>query len=175
MAENQANRSYAPQSGTPGENPVINEEFKDYSSVKEWKWDFPKPGTSVKGKPRQTQGAEAVPKESAGKGKADDSRLKKGMRLYLTRRWEDALKEFLLVEAEGFTSEQRMELAYYLGLCCTKLERFDEALLYFDQVITIGESPVWIYQCRLIIAYVYITTGRAKMAESELARLQDSG
>ncbi|MDR0494626.1 MAG: tetratricopeptide repeat protein [Treponema sp.] len=171
MAENQANRSYAPRSGTPGEKPALNEEFKDYSSVKEWKWDFPKPGASVKNKPRQTQS----PAGGAGKGTVNDSRLKKGMRLYLTRRWEDALKEFLLVDAEAFSGDQRMELAYYLGLCCTKLERFDEALLHFEKVIAIGESPVWIYQCRLILAYIYITTGRAKMAEAELSRLQDSG
>jgi tetratricopeptide (TPR) repeat protein len=185
VAENQANRSIAPRNEIPGEKIILNEEFKDYSSVKEWKWEFPKPSPSAQSSPQHNKkpkpagtggvGTGGVAADSAGKETVNDGRLKKGMRLFLTKRWEDALKEFLLVEAEGFTNERRTELAYYLGLCCTKLERYEEALLYFEQVLASGESPVWIYQCRLILAYIYIATGRAKMAESELNRLQDSG
>ena len=29
-----------------------------------------------------------------------------------------------------------MELAYYLGLCYSKLKRYDDALLYLEQVVT---------------------------------------
>jgi tetratricopeptide (TPR) repeat protein len=175
VAENRANRSYAPRNGTSGEKPVLNEAFQDYVPVQEWKWNFPGNAQSGKGKLQQGKGSKPVPAGKTGNETANNTKLKKGIRFFLTKRWEDALREFLHVEAEGFSGEQRMELAYYLGLCCTKLERFDEALLYFEQVVTVGESPVWIYQCRLILAYIYIVTGRAKMAEAELNRLQGSG
>jgi tetratricopeptide (TPR) repeat protein len=84
------------------------------------------------------------------------------------------LDEFLLVEAEKIGQDEQAELAYYMGLCCVKLERYDEALQYFEQVIGI-DGPMRVYQCRMILAYIYIITGRAKMATAELNRLQGSG
>jgi tetratricopeptide (TPR) repeat protein len=81
----------------------------------------------------------------------------------------------LLVEAEKVSREEQAELAYYMGLCCTKLERFDEALPYFEQVIAVDGGPMRVYQCRMILAFIYITTGRAKMAEDELNRLPGGG
>lgn len=175
MTEKPGNRSYTQRGAIPGDKPLLNEEFHDYSPVKEWNWDFPQPRPLSKNKTPKAKVSEPIKTEGAAAQNANDSRFKKAMRLYLTKRWEDALAEFRLVKADAFSDEQRMELAYYMGLCCTKLERYDEALLYFEQVITIGESPVWIYQCRLILAYIYILTGRAKMADAELNRLQSSG
>ena len=170
MAGNQSNRSY-----TSGEKPVINEQFESRTPSKVWKWDFP--DVSKKNK----QGKEAGPAKILRAPKKDgedivsENKLKKGMRLYRIKRWENALEEFLTVETEHFNSEERAELAYYLGLCCTKLERFDEALQYFEQVLTISNSPLWTYQCRLILSYIYIITGRADMAEDELKNLEAGG
>jgi Tfp pilus assembly protein PilF len=68
-----------------------------------------------------------------------------------------------------------MELAYYLSLCHTKLEHFEEAILFLDQVIISGSDMMRVYQCRLTLAYIYIKTDRARMAEFELRRLLKSG
>jgi tetratricopeptide (TPR) repeat protein len=101
--------------------------------------------------------------------------LQEGIRLFRLKRWEGALKEFLGVDSGRFTPEQNAELAYYLGLCYTKLERYDDALLYLEQVVTSGVYPLRCVQCRLALAYIYTITGRSKLAEFELRQLLDSG
>jgi len=98
-----------------------------------------------------------------------------GIRLFQSRRWDKALEEFLQVDSAGFDTAENAELAYYLGLCYTKLERFDDALLYLEQVVTASEDPLRVYQCRLTLAYIYVITGRSKLAEFELGRLVKSG
>ena len=106
---------------------------------------------------------------------ASHKSLDEGIRLFKTKRWDKALEEFLQISADGFSTEENTELAYYLGLCYTKLERFDDALLYLEQVVTGSDDPLRIYQCRLTLAYIYVITGRSKMAEFELNRLVKSG
>ena len=101
--------------------------------------------------------------------------LEDGIRLFKARRWDKALAEFLKIDSNGFENEEAVELAYYLGLCYTKLEHFDEALLYLEQVVTGTEDPLRGYQCRLALAYIYVITGRSKLAEFELGRLVKSG
>ncbi|MCL2067394.1 MAG: tetratricopeptide repeat protein [Treponema sp.] len=101
--------------------------------------------------------------------------LQEGIRLFRLKLWDKALKELLSVEAEKFPDEDKNELAYYLGLCYTKLERYNEAMLYLEQVVTAAGDVLRIYQCRLALAYIYIITKRAKMAEYELKKLQNSG
>ncbi|MDR1318468.1 MAG: tetratricopeptide repeat protein [Treponema sp.] len=110
-----------------------------------------------------------------GKPSSPEGRLQEGIRLFRMKRWELALKELLLVKAEKFSGEEQAELAYYLGLCYTKLGRFDDALLYLEQVVTGSKDVLRVYQCRLTLAYVYVTTKRTKMAEFELKRLQHNG
>jgi len=179
MAGNQSNRSGVSkngvsENGVAGEKPVINEQFESYAPDTVWRWEFPNVSGKSARRPDTGTALKTAPVETKKTGKEvlSENRLKKGMRLYRIKRWESALQEFLLVETEGFNNEERAELAYYLGLCYTKLERFDEALLYFEQVLTISNSPLWTYQCHLIIAYIYIITGRAAMAESELKNLE---
>ena len=101
--------------------------------------------------------------------------LNEGIRLYRQKRWEQALKELRRINPESFSSEENMELAYYLGLSYTKLERYDEALLYLEQIVTSGEEGLRIYQCRMTLAYIYILTKRFRMAEFELNRLATKG
>jgi len=178
MTGNQPNRKDARHSGdahggdmhrrgAPDEKPVLNEP-----------WDFSNtiPLGEIKRRVAEAPPAKAPSKPAkTGEEFSDDSRFRKGMRLFLMKRWGNALEEFLLVQPEGFSSEDRTELVYYMGLCCTKLERFDEALLYLEQVIASADSPLRVYQCRMILAYIYILTGRAELAEAELNRLQGSG
>jgi tetratricopeptide (TPR) repeat protein len=101
--------------------------------------------------------------------------LQEGIRLFNLKRWDFALREFLQVKGDNFSTETNTELAYYLGLCYTKLERYDDALLYLEQVITGASNPLWIYQCRMTLAYIYVITGRSKMAEFELNQLVKNG
>jgi len=162
MVGNQSVKGSALRSHVAGEKPVLNElwDFREAMPDDNRQWQAVIPETE---------------KIAAGEAVQDDGKFKKGMRLFILRRWEDALQEFLDVDIEGAGSGERLELAYYLGLCCTKLERYDDALGNFEQVITADEDPVRVYQCRMILAYIYIITGRAKLAETELKNLQDSG
>jgi tetratricopeptide (TPR) repeat protein len=162
------------RSSIPGEKPVLNEKFESESLADSWQINIPdirrRPQTKTPNKAGKAD--QEAPSLLASEG---DTRFKKGLRLYHTRRWEKALDEFQLIGAEKVSSDEQAELAYYMGLCCTKLERFDEALPYFEQVIGIDSGPMRVYQCRMILAYIYIITGRAKMAAAELNRLVGSG
>jgi len=53
--------------------------------------------------------------------------IEEGRRLFAAKRYDLALAELLLAEEEA---GDRMELAYYMGLCLPTLERYDDALLY---------------------------------------------
>ena len=101
--------------------------------------------------------------------------LEEGKRLFKIKRWERALEEFLKLDSSALGAEDGAELAYYLGLSYTKLERYDDALLYLEQVVTAAADPLRVYQCRLALAYMYVITGRSKLAEFELGRLVKGG
>ena len=101
--------------------------------------------------------------------------LEEGIKLFRLNRWEPALAELLKVDTDGFSAEETADLAYYLGLCYTKLKRYDDALLYLEQVVTSSPNPLRLYQCRMTLAYIYVTTGRSKLAEFELGRLVEGG
>ncbi|MDR1637184.1 MAG: tetratricopeptide repeat protein [Treponema sp.] len=115
------------------------------------------------------EGSGAVPEASGG------GRLEEGIRLFRLKRWELALKELRRVSGDRFSPEENRELTYYLGLCYTKLGRFEDALLYLEQVIAAGQDVLRVYQCRMTLAYIYVLTKRSKMAEFELRRLQNNG
>jgi tetratricopeptide (TPR) repeat protein len=100
--------------------------------------------------------------------------LREAIRLYRTKRWDLALAELLSVEG-GTDQDDNADIAYYLGLCYTKLERYDDALLYLEQVVTSGTDAIRSYQCRMALAYVYTITGRSRLAEFELKHLIEKG
>jgi Tfp pilus assembly protein PilF len=101
--------------------------------------------------------------------------FEEGVRYYGMRRWDSALQVFHAVDTSEFTLEEKTDLAYYLGLCYTKLERYNDALVYLEQVVTGETGPLRICQCRLTLAYIYMITNRPRMAEFELERLIKSG
>jgi tetratricopeptide (TPR) repeat protein len=101
--------------------------------------------------------------------------LQEGIRLFLSKRWAMALEELKTTDTAGFSDEENAELAYYLGLCYTKLGQYEAALLYLEQVVTNGSHPLRAYQCRMALAYIYAQTKRSKMAEFELNRLVSAG
>ncbi|GMO30059.1 MAG: tetratricopeptide repeat protein [Termitinemataceae bacterium] len=101
--------------------------------------------------------------------------MEEGIRCYNMKRWDSAMTAFLEVDSSEFNEDQKSELAYYLGLCYTKLERYNDALLYLEQVVTGNTAPLRVCQCRLTLSYIYMITRRPKMAEFELDRLIKSG
>ncbi len=46
---------------------------------------------------------------------------------------------------------------------------------YLEQVVTANTDIAKVYQCRLILAVIYATSDRTRLAEFELAKLLDSG
>jgi len=104
-----------------------------------------------------------------------DEKIQDGVKLYRAKDWDKALKEFLSTDTSDFNSEEKLELAYYLGLCYTKLEKYEDALNFLEQVVTSENDFLRVYQCRMTLAYIYVVTKRIKMAEYELQRLQSSG
>jgi len=104
-----------------------------------------------------------------------DEKFQSAVRLYRQKSWNLALDNFLSTDTSNLSYDEKMELAYYLGLCYTKLEHYEEALTFLEQVVTSGHDVLRVFQCRMTLAYIYITTKRVKMAEYELKRLQSSG
>jgi Flp pilus assembly protein TadD len=95
-----------------------------------------------------------------------------GVRLYHSRRPEQALQEFRgLAAGPGATPE----LDYYIGLCLTQLGRWDEALLSLQKVVDANFSFLHAVQARMVLGYIYSVTGRHRLAEFEFARVCELG
>lgn len=98
--------------------------------------------------------------------------LQEAVQLYKNRRYEAALAALLEC---GIDPDDNPEIAYYLGLCYTKLEKYDDALLYLEQVVTNHTNILLIYQSRMILSYIYCITGRYRLAEFEVKQLLEQG
>jgi tetratricopeptide (TPR) repeat protein len=101
--------------------------------------------------------------------------LAQAIKLYRLKRWDEALVELLSINAEELSKQKNAEHSYYLGLCYTKLERYDDAIHYLEKVVSSRQDILRAYQCRMALAYIYVVTKRSKMAEFELNRLASSG
>jgi tetratricopeptide (TPR) repeat protein len=104
-----------------------------------------------------------------------DKRIQEGIKLFRIKNWNRAVKEFLSTDTSDFSNDEKMELAYYLGLSYTKLEKYEDALNYLEQVVTSASDVLRVFQCRMTLAYIYVLTKRIKLAEYELKRLQNAG
>jgi len=96
-----------------------------------------------------------------------------GMNLYRMRNYKDALTVFLSMPHD--TSVPSLDIAYYIGLCYARLKRYDEALLYLEQVVTAEQDPSRVCQCRLTLAVIYSKTDRSRLARYELEKLVEEG
>lgn len=99
--------------------------------------------------------------------------LKDGIELYNQKNYKEALVFFL-----GVTSEKDdviTEINYYTGLSYVRLEQYEKAMEFLEQVVTANSDIAKVYQCRLILAFVYAKTERTKLAEFELSKLIDAG
>lgn len=98
--------------------------------------------------------------------------MNEAIRLFREERYEDALRAFLELDVDQ--SEHPL-LSYYLGLCYTHLGRFDEAVLYLEQVVTSDLSFAHVFQGRMLLGYIYAVTDRFRLAEFEFNRLLEDG
>ncbi|MDR3192092.1 MAG: tetratricopeptide repeat protein [Treponema sp.] len=101
--------------------------------------------------------------------------LREGKRLFNLSRWDMALRELLGVKPVDFTAEESIDLAYFIGLSYTKLGRYEDSLLYLEQVIAGSKDFLRNAQCRMTLAYIYVITNREKLAEFELGQLLKNG
>jgi tetratricopeptide (TPR) repeat protein len=156
------------QSDKSEEKPVINEIIDSGSPVKDWEFSF-------KGSIQRGVYEEPPAAAEADEQPSINAVLKEGMRLFGMKHWEDALQELHNARVENLNDEEQAELTYYLGLCYTKLERYDDAPLYLEQVISSSGDPLRVYQCRMTLAYIYIMSNHAEMADAELEHLESGG
>ncbi|MCQ2576413.1 MAG: tetratricopeptide repeat protein [Treponema sp.] len=99
--------------------------------------------------------------------------LNEGVRLYTSKSYTDALAFFLALPADN--GADRIEISYYLGLCYAKLQKYDDALLYLEQVVTNGTHLERVLQCRFLLAIIYAISGRKRLADFELNKLLETG
>ncbi len=99
--------------------------------------------------------------------------IKRGIKFYHSKKYEQALKEFRMLEEEE--ENLNIEVIYYIGLCLTQLGRYDEALLYLEQVAQSEFSFLHVFQSRMVLGFIYSVTKRYKLAEYEFNKLISSG
>jgi tetratricopeptide (TPR) repeat protein len=102
-----------------------------------------------------------------------ETSLKDGIRLYKGGDYEGSLVALLAVPAGN--PSNNLELAYYIGLCYARLERYDDSLVYLEQVVTADTDLARVYQCRMLLSVIYSLTGRTRLADFELKKLIESG
>jgi tetratricopeptide (TPR) repeat protein len=102
----------------------------------------------------------------------NEASFTEGVRLFRNKRYEAALNEFLELETD---EGEYSELSYYLGLCYTHLEKYDEALLYLEQVVASEAGLIHLYQGRMVLGVIYAITKRYRLAEFEFRKLLENG
>jgi len=99
--------------------------------------------------------------------------LEPGIRMYSMKDYANSLAFFLSLPSDS--EADKVEIAYYLGLCYAKLEKYDDALMFLEQVVTSGSQLERVLQCRFLLAVIYAISGRKRLADFELNKLLETG
>ena len=103
----------------------------------------------------------------------ESNALLEGISLYNKKKYADALAFFLALPNDS--GAEPVDIAYYLGLCYAKLKKYEDALLYLEQVVTSGNTLEKVLQCRFLLAIIYAISGRKRLAAFELNKLSETG
>ncbi len=98
--------------------------------------------------------------------------MEKAVSLLKAKRFRQAIQALLESEVEA---DEKPLVSYYLGLSYTHLGKFDEALLYLEQVASAEIDFPFQFQSRMILGYIYSVTKRPRLAEFEFRRLLADG
>lgn len=93
--------------------------------------------------------------------------------MYSMKDYANSLAFFLSLPSDS--EADKVEIAYYLGLCYAKLEKYDDALMFLEQVVTSGAQLERVLQCRFLLAVIYAISGRKRLADFELNKLLETG
>ena len=104
---------------------------------------------------------------------ADNNILKDGIQLYKEGEYSKSLAFFLSLPSD--VPVDKMEVAYFLGLCYVKLQNYDEALLFLEQVVTSENESPRVLQCRYLLSVIYALVGKKRLADFELNKLLETG
>lgn len=106
----------------------------------------------------------------------DRQLISQGILLYRAGKYTDALNFFQSLTSAHVND---LDLTYFIGLCYMKLRLYEDALLYLEQIVTAvpedDQQRERVLQCRLVLAVVYASTGRSRLAEFELQSLKETG
>lgn len=100
--------------------------------------------------------------------------LEKGISFFKKKNYVAAINS-LSSAGDSLSFEENLDLAYYLGLSYSRIERYEEALLFLEQVVTASNDVERVNQCRLLLSVIYTKTNRVRLAEYELQKLLDIG
>ncbi|MDE5898090.1 MAG: tetratricopeptide repeat protein [Treponemataceae bacterium] len=103
----------------------------------------------------------------------DSDVLARGIELYNRQDYAGALSFFLALPPDS--GAEGGDIAYFLGLCYARLGRFEDSLLYLEQVVTAGGEQGRVQQCRFLLAVIYALSGRRRLAAFELNKLLEAG
>ena len=101
-----------------------------------------------------------------------ESELPQGIALYNSGKYQLAVEKLL---DSGEDPAENPVVSYYLGLSYTKLAKYDDALLYLEQVVTSSNNVLHIYQCRMVLGFIYTVTERYELAKFEFNELIKGG
>jgi tetratricopeptide (TPR) repeat protein len=98
--------------------------------------------------------------------------LEKGIQFYNQKRYDQARAELLALEEKP---EENPAVAYYLGLTYTQLEDYDRAIPLLEYVILSHQNLFFVFQCRMVLGFIYSVTRRFGLAEIEFRSLLKLG
>ncbi|MBN2353126.1 MAG: tetratricopeptide repeat protein [Spirochaetales bacterium] len=98
--------------------------------------------------------------------------LETGIHYYNQKRYEQARTELLALDEKP---EENPAVAYYLGLTYTQLEEYEKAIPLLEYVILSHRNLFFVFQCRMVLGYIYSVTQRFQLAEIEFRNLLKLG
>lgn len=98
--------------------------------------------------------------------------MKEGMALYAEGRYSEALASFLVSDVD---TKDYPVFSYYMGLTYLRLKKYEEALLYLEQVVSGDLDFPHLYQSRMLLGFIYSETRRLRLSIFEFRKLLDDG